>query len=133
MDKRTARCPVAHHTNLTCREGNAGQIVEDDVEALPGRRPERGRIAQENRREARVNHRAQFLLHQHLAARVSGLGVAQRRFGLAFGARRSLDDAGRRVHKPCDAGGFAFPREPDRPATIDFHRDVGIVLTQGII
>ena len=51
MGERPAWCSITHHADFSGRVREAGEIVEDEVKPLPGRRAESSCIAQENRRE----------------------------------------------------------------------------------
>ena len=97
------------------RPRQAGQVVQHDVEPHPRRGAERGRVAQEGRREVVVGHAPTVALDERLALGVRGLRVDGR--GLVDVARRrhAVDAARRHVDEaldPCRLG----QRRPAAPS-----------------
>ena len=74
VHKRPPRRAVTCHRNVVLDPRQPAQIVEHDVEPHPRRRPERGRIPQERRRELIIGHRGQVVFDQRLA-----LGIGRQR------------------------------------------------------
>ena len=75
VHERSPRRPVADHRDPVRRPRESGQVVQDDVEPHARRGAERGRVAQEGRRERVAGELDEVALDEHLALAVRGLRI----------------------------------------------------------
>jgi hypothetical protein len=130
---RTPRAAVAGHGDPLRGPCEGRQVIDDDIEAHPRRRPITGRIAQEHRAEVIVRHRAHIPLHQDLALRVCGLRVDGCGLVQEVAGTRAIDAAGRRVDEPADARLAGGLGQADRAEVIDLVSDLRAVLAERIV
>ncbi len=132
VHQRPPRGAVAGHRDLARGEGQAGQVVQDDVEPHPRRGPEGGGVAQEGRREVVVGQGRDVALDQRLADGVGGLRVGRR--GLVDGAGgHAVDTARRHVDEALHAGGLGQGGQPHRPLVVHPVGDLAEQVAQRVV
>jgi hypothetical protein len=133
VSERTPWRSVAGHTNFLPRPREAGQIVQNDIEAHPRRWPVSRGVPQKSRRKIIRCHRGHVSFDHDLAFGVCRLRVY---FGLLvfeLSATGAIHAARRRVDEPRNPDLSAPGRELHRPPVIDPERQGGIVLCQRIV
>ena len=110
-----------------------GEIVHHEVEAHPRRSPERGRVAQERRREVIGRERRHVPLDQHLAFGVRGQRLDLRGLDAVRRAGRAVHAARRHVDEALDPGLPGQRGEPHAAEVVDLERDLRIQRTDRVV
>src|SRR5690606_10472303 len=113
------------HLDLAGGVGEAGEVVQHDVEAHARARAVGGGVAEERGGEAVGSHGAHVAFHQRLALGVGGLGVYLGRLVDHVLFRHAVDAARRHVDEPFDAGGARELGQVDRTLVVDLVGDGG--------
>ena len=119
VDDRPPRLAVAEDDDPPVGERGARQVVQDRVEAHPGRQAVDRSVAQEGRREAVAREFPDRLLAPDLGTRVEGPRVERRSFVHRLRAGLAVHDARRREQKATHLGLAREFREPHGRLVVD--------------
>ena len=133
MGDRPPGRAVRGHADLADRVGEAAEVVEDEVEALPRARAVGGGVAHEDRGEVVVHQLAHAFLDEDLAARIGGLRAERGGLGAHLVAAGAVGRAGRGLDEAPDAGGARLLGQADRALVVDVHGEAGVVLADRVV